>query len=121
MGCVLSLHFILAYLFLNYFVRFMCLKRKSALFFFWRNVFPDAPGLGLVVVLFPEVRRAVCTSNSGLLHKKRLYWELWLSSCASKLDFPLPGITSSVPLNETGQYLEKSIRFGRKVDVTGRY
>lgn len=77
----------------------MCLKRKGALFFFWRSVFPDAPGLDLFVVLSPEMKRAVCT-NSGLLHKKCLYWELWPSSCSSKLDFPLPGITLSVPLKE---------------------
>lgn len=104
-GCDLSLHFILTYLFLKLFLRFMCWKRKGALLFFWRNVFPDALGLGLFVVLSPEVKRAVCT-NSGLLHNKCLYWELWPSSCASELDFPLPGITPSVPLKEIGQHLE---------------
>lgn len=63
--------------------------------------------------------KAVYTSDSRLLHKKGLYWELWLSSCAStKLDFPLPGITLLVPLNKIGQHLEKSIRFGKRVDLS---
>lgn len=106
---------------LTYFLKFMCLKKKGALFFLWRNVFPDAPGLGLFVVLSPEVRRAVCAFNSGLLHKKCLYWELWPSSCASKLDFPLHGITLSVLLNEIGQHLEKSIRFTRGWICAGKY
>lgn len=117
-GYVLSLHFISTYLFLNYFFKFMCLKRKGALFFLWRNVFPDAPGLGLFVVLSPEVRRAVCAFNSGLLHKKCLYWELWPSSCASKLDFPLHGITPSVLLKEIGQPCEKSIRFDKRMGMS---
>lgn len=70
------------------------------------------------MVLCPEVRRAACTFNSGLLRKKCLHWELWSSSCASKLDFPLSGIPPSVPLNKIGQHLENSIRFDTGVDMS---